>query len=56
VDVTALQQLLIIVGYEVSANGVFGLATNAAVKDFQAAHQLPADGVVGAQTLSALQQ
>lgn len=56
VDVTALQQLLISVGYEVSANGVFGLATNAAVKDFQATHQLPADGVVGPQTLSALQQ
>lgn len=55
-DVTALQQLLISVNYEIIASGVFGLATNAAVKDFQTAHGLPADGVVGAQTLSALQQ
>ncbi|RZK27764.1 MAG: peptidoglycan-binding protein [Hymenobacter sp.] len=55
-DVTALQQLLIVVNYEITASGVFGLATNAAVKDFQTAHGLPADGVVGTQTLRALQQ
>lgn len=55
-DVTALQQLLIAVNYEITASGVFGLATNAAVKDFQTAHGLPADGVVGTQTLRALQQ
>ncbi len=56
VDVVALQQLLILANYEITASGVFGLATNAAVKDFQTAQGLPADGVVGAQTLSALQQ
>lgn len=56
VDVIALQQLLILANYEITASGVFGLATNAAVKDFQTAQGLPADGVVGAQTLSALQQ
>jgi murein L,D-transpeptidase YcbB/YkuD len=56
VDVVALQQLLILANYEITASGVFGLATNAAVKDFQNAQGLPADGVVGAQTLSALQQ
>jgi hypothetical protein len=55
-DVVALQQLLIIANYEITASGIFGLATNAAVKDFQTAQGLPADGVVGAQTLSALQQ
>ena len=53
VDVVALQQLLILANYEITASGVFGLATNAAVKDFQTAQGLPADGVVGAQTLSA---
>lgn len=56
VDVVALQQLLILANYEITASGVFGLATNAAVKDFQTAQGLPADGVVGAQTLRALQQ
>ena len=56
VDVIALQQLLILANYEITASGVFGLATNAAVKDFQTAQGLPADGVVGAQTLRALQQ
>ena len=56
VDVVALQQLLILANYEITASGVFGLATNAAVKDFQTAQGLPADGVVGAQTLNALQQ
>jgi len=55
-DVTALQQLLISENYEIIANGIFGLATNAAVKDFQTTHGLPADGVVGTQTLRALQQ
>ena len=56
VYVVALQQLIILANYEITASGVFGLATNAAVKDFQTAQGLPADGVVGAQTLSALQQ
>lgn len=55
-DVVVLQQLLIAVGYEVTATGSFGLATNAAVKDFQARHSLPADGIVGAQTVRALQK
>lgn len=55
-DVIVLQQLLIVAGYKVTATGTFGLATNAAVKDFQSKHQLPADGIVGAQTISALRQ
>jgi peptidoglycan hydrolase-like protein with peptidoglycan-binding domain len=47
--VRALQQKL-----GVSADGVYGPRTRAAVKRFQRAHGLAADGVAGPQTLAAL--
>jgi peptidoglycan hydrolase-like protein with peptidoglycan-binding domain len=47
--VGALQQKL-----GVSADGVYGPKTRAAVKRFQRAHGLAADGVAGPQTLAAL--
>jgi peptidoglycan hydrolase-like protein with peptidoglycan-binding domain len=47
--VRALQQKL-----GVSADGVYGPKTRAAVKRFQRAHGLTADGVAGPQTLTAL--
>ena len=47
--VRALQQRL-----GVSADGVYGPKTRAAVKRFQRAHSLAADGVAGPQTLAAL--
>ena len=47
--VRALQQKL-----GVSADGVYGPKTRAAVKRFQRAHGLTADGVAGSQTLAAL--
>ena len=47
--VRALQQKL-----GVSADGVYGPKTRAAVKRFQRAHGLTADGVAGPQTLGAL--
>jgi hypothetical protein len=47
--VRALQQKL-----GVSADGVYGPKTRAAVKRFQRAHGLTADGVAGPQTLAAL--
>jgi hypothetical protein len=47
--VRALQQRL-----GVSADGVYGPRTRAAVKRFQRAHGLTADGVAGPQTLAAL--
>jgi hypothetical protein len=48
-SVRALQQKL-----GVSADGVYGPKTRAAVKRFQRAHGLTADGVAGPQTLAAL--
>jgi hypothetical protein len=47
--VRALQQKL-----GVSADGVYGPRTRAAVRRFQRAHGLTADGVAGPQTLAAL--
>ena len=47
--VRALQQKL-----GVSADGVYGPKTRAAVKRFQRAHGLTVDGIVGPQTLAAL--
>jgi hypothetical protein len=47
--VRALQQKL-----GVSADGVYGPRTRAAVKRFQRAHGLAADGIAGPQTLAAL--
>lgn len=53
--VKAVQQRLKTLGYLTgSADGVFGDATEAAVKAFQRANGLTADGVVGANTLKKL--
>lgn len=38
----------------ITADGIFGLNTEAAVKDFQAKHGLAVDGIVGAKTWTAL--
>ena len=53
-DVQELQVLLVAQGYDLTADGSFGLGTNAAVKSFQLSHRLPTDGVVGAQTIMTL--
>jgi Putative peptidoglycan binding domain/Penicillin-insensitive murein endopeptidase len=54
VDVQALQYLLQAHGISVSADGVFGSGTAAAVRTFQARSGLAQDGVVGPRTWEAL--
>lgn len=54
-DVTVLQALLVAHGYGVTAvNGVFSDSTDKAVRQFQAANSLDADGIAGPLTWSAL--
>ncbi|MFD3502681.1 peptidoglycan-binding protein [Streptomyces sp. NPDC058676] len=44
------QCLLKDIGYGLTADGIYGSSTKAAVKDFQADMDLPADGFAGPQT------
>ena len=53
-DVAEIQGRLASLGYDVAADGDFGPATAEAVKAFQSAHGLEADGLVGSATYSAL--
>jgi peptidoglycan hydrolase-like protein with peptidoglycan-binding domain/GH24 family phage-related lysozyme (muramidase) len=55
-DVRSLQQALAQAGLGVTADGVFGPATDRAVRQFQASRGLVADGIVGPQTWARLQQ
>ena len=55
-DVVYLQTLLSDVGTPVNGDGVFGPATYAAVRVFQAAYGLTVDGVVGPKTWEALEK
>jgi len=55
-DVAYVQQRLKDLGYlSGTADGIFGNATERAVKEFQATNGLTADGVVGARTLQRLE-
>jgi peptidoglycan-N-acetylglucosamine deacetylase len=53
-EVTGLQQLLALVGDPVEATGVYGAATVDAVRRFQAANGIPADGAAGPSTVARL--
>ena len=54
-EVRYLQELLTNAGYPVATDGVFGAATENAVKRFQEANGLEADGIAGARTWEALE-
>jgi N-acetylmuramoyl-L-alanine amidase len=51
-DVLKLQEALKKAGFAVSTDGVFGLGTDKAVKEFQQKKSLTADGIVDSKTLS----
>ncbi|MCV0393833.1 MAG: N-acetylmuramidase domain-containing protein [Rhizobiaceae bacterium] len=55
-DVRALQQCLTAAGFAVAADGWFGRRTEKAVRAFQTASDLAADGIAGPLTLAALEQ
>lgn len=55
-DVAELQGLLQIHGYPIQRDGVFGAETKRAVVEFQQAHRLSGNGVVGETTWALLRE
>ena len=53
-DVMTLQMALNSAGYSLSADGIFGAKTEAAVKDYQRKNGLTVDGIAGPKTWSRL--
>ncbi len=53
-EIAEVQARLERLGYDVIADGDFGIATVEAVKDFQKTHGMTADGLVGDKTYAAL--
>ena len=52
-QITTIQQALANYGYDISVDGDYGASTQAAVRQFQEAQGLEADGIVGAATYEA---
>ena len=55
-EVTALQEQLQALSIECDVDGIFGARTERAVKHFQKAYGLDADGVAGPKTLALLDE
>ena len=53
-DIAEIQGQLVLLGYDVMADGSFGAATVEAIKDFQKNKGIKADGLIGPATYSAL--
>ena len=53
-EIAEIQGQLVLLGYDVMADGTFGVATVEAIKDFQKAQGIKADGLIGPATYSAL--
>ncbi len=55
-DVEVVQRILKNLGYNVAIDGIFGFKTEAAVRRFQATHNLTVDGIVSTVTFSTLHE
>lgn len=53
-DIAEIQGKLILLGYDVIADGEFGVATAEAIKEFQKTQGIQADGLIGPATYAAL--
>ena len=53
-EVASLQKQLNAAGYNLAVDGIYGAATDAAVRDYQSRNALAVDGVVGPVTMNSL--
>jgi peptidoglycan hydrolase-like protein with peptidoglycan-binding domain len=53
-EVEQVQVALVALGYPIAVDGTYGPRTEAAVRDFQVANDLAADGIAGPNTQEAL--
>lgn len=55
-DVMEIQATLRKLGFDIAVDGVFGLGTQRAVREFQRAHKLMPDGIIGQLTFAAMEK